>query len=167
MANKYIKIKIDTSSLERLAYRLRASPSKAHFFLTQRIGNYASKVTLFLIGTTPKRSGRLAQSTRLTQIDNSWIISQSAMAFPRKGGDYLYSRVVRFGTIKKDYLITPFFKKALWWPGIEDDRPVSKVIHPGQKGNRYDITTLERAEGVTRSIISDTTKDFWYTVTGK
>lgn len=45
----------------------------------------------------------------------------------RVGTDY-WSHM-EYGTLKKNYIIRPRLKKALWWRGL--DNPVSEVTHPG------------------------------------
>jgi len=45
----------------------------------------------------------------------------------RVGTDY-WSHM-EYGTLKKNYVIRPRLKKALWWRGL--DNPVSEVTHPG------------------------------------
>lgn len=48
--------------------------------------------------------------------------------------------------------ILPKNKKALWWPGAL--HPVKRVMHPGQKPNRYADRAMEKAESRTDEFIT-------------
>lgn len=68
----------------------------------------------------PVQTGQLRSSIRKTASgDLKWRIWV--------GTDHW--NVMEYGTKKRNYLIQPKLKKALWWPGIA--HPVSQVTHPG------------------------------------
>lgn len=90
-------------------------------FRVQRVGSaVAEAVAEDARDMAPIDTGRLVSSIHAVRVRTyTWHV--------KVGTDY-WSHM-EYGTNKKNYIIKPRLRRALWWEGLP--RPVSQVTHPG------------------------------------
>lgn len=96
-------------------------------FRVQRVGSaVAEAVAGDARDMAPIDTGRLVSSIHVMHVRTyGWRV--------RVGTDY-WSHM-EYGTFKKNYIIRPRLRRALWWEGLS--RPVSQVTHPGLEARPF------------------------------
>ena len=99
--------------------------------------------TIVIKETVPKKSGELAKS----------ITVRGSGKNTKVGTNKKYARMVHFGS-DKPVVIRPRYKKALFWPGIQnfdkkgEPRPVKKVVlykNKDREANPFFTNAIEKA----------------------
>jgi hypothetical protein len=92
------------------------------------------------IDGAPENTGLLKSSIHKVRVSPlTWHITVGG-----PGIDYWY--IMEFGTDKRNYIIKPRLKRALWWSELQ--HPVSQVTHPGIEPRPYMRPALYKKRAV-------------------
>ena len=116
----------------------------------------ASKVLANVIPHVPVRTGYLARHIVVKQ--------KNPLRFDIMEEGVSYGRVQRLGTVKKNYMIFPKTKKALYWVGLSHPIPfVGEPItrrHPGIKPHPYNRQGLADSQSAIQEARVEIGKSF-------
>ena len=140
MAKPGIQFETETFGFKAVERNFRGSKEIVKGAENRMLRDVGGVVAPALKGNTPRRSGKLANSTRFQIIGETELeIRQGA----KTGGGSFYGRWVRMGT--RPHIIRPVKAKALRFMVGGVAVFARQVNHPGTKPNRYDRRTIAQS----------------------